>query len=148
MIPGQRARPPRFGIAADLWPRVLAAQAGTTDFTEDTDPQPAPRTLASEDEQLLKAWFTYRHHFWSFDAMSTLVGEEPETAWTILLEMLRRTDDEAASAASRPARSRISSACICSTASPPRPGPTPSSAKPSAASGSATKTRSARATWS
>lgn len=94
MIPGQRARPSDYGIAADLWPRVLAAQAGTTDFTDDTEPQPAPRTLAPEDEQLLKAWFTYQHHFWSFDAMSTLVGEEPETAWTILLEMLRRTDDE------------------------------------------------------
>jgi hypothetical protein len=94
MIPGQRARPPAYGIAADLWPRVLAAQAGTTDFTDDTDPQPAPRTLASEDEQLLKAWFTYQHHFWSFDAMSTLVSEEPETAWAILLEMLRRAGDE------------------------------------------------------
>lgn len=94
MIPGQRARPPGYGIAADLWPRILAAQAGTTDFTDDTDPQPAPRTLAPEDEQLLKAWFMYQHHFWSFDVMSTLVGHEPETAWTILLEMFRRTDDE------------------------------------------------------
>ena len=94
MIPGQRARPPGYGIAADLWPRILAAQAGTTDFTDDTDSQPAPRTLASADERILKAWFTYKRHFWSFDVMSTLVGEEPETAWAILLEMLRRTDDE------------------------------------------------------
>lgn len=94
MIPGQRASPSDFGIAADLWPRVLAAHAGTTDFTDDTEPQPAPRTLAPEDEQLLKAWFSYERHFWSFDAMHTLVGEDPYTAWTILLEMLRRTDDE------------------------------------------------------
>jgi hypothetical protein len=94
MIPGQRARPEAYRIDADLWPRVLAAQARTTDFTDDTEPQPAPRTLAVEDEQLLKAWFTYEQHFWAFDAMSTLVGEEPETAWTVLLEMLRRTDDE------------------------------------------------------
>lgn len=94
MVPGQRARLPDYGIADDLWPRVLAAQAGTTDFTDDTEPQPAPRVLGPEDERLLSAWFTYEHHFWSFDAMSTLISEEPDTAWTILLEMLRRADDD------------------------------------------------------
>lgn len=94
IIPGQRARPEKFRVADDIWERVLAAQAGTTDFTDDTEPQPAPRQLAPEDERIVTAWFAYEQNFWAFDAMHTLIGEEPETAWTVLLEMLRRADDD------------------------------------------------------
>lgn len=94
MIPGQRARPSAYAVAEDIWPRVLAARGQTTDFTDDTEPQPAPRRLAPEDERLLEDWFAYEHNFWAFDAMHTLMAEDPDNAWAVLLEMLRRTDDE------------------------------------------------------
>lgn len=93
MTPQQRNAPPAYRIAEPLWQRLLAANAGTTDFTDDVEPVPAIRTLSAADEQRIEAWFTYEENFWAFEAMSELVGERPEEAWPVLLRMLDAADD-------------------------------------------------------
>ncbi len=94
MQPRQLGAPMPYRINDVVWPRVLAVTANTTDFTDDVEPQPEPRILPDEDERLLEAWFTYEDHFWAFDAMSSLVREEPEQAWLILLRMLESASDD------------------------------------------------------
>lgn len=95
MIPGENGNrnAGASSIDAEVWKRVLAANAGTTDFTGDVDPQPVSRPLAADHESILDAWFAYEHAFWAVSVMSDLVQEEPETAWTVFLELLRRNDD-------------------------------------------------------
>jgi hypothetical protein len=93
MKPHQRNAPPPYQIAEPLWQRLLAANAGTTDFTDDVDPVPAPRTLGADDERRIEAWFTNEENFWAFETMNALVSEQPEQAWPILLRMLEGADE-------------------------------------------------------
>ncbi|HWS71427.1 MAG TPA: hypothetical protein VN605_04905 [Thermoanaerobaculia bacterium] len=90
--PEQRNAPP-YRIPEPLWQRLVAANAGTTDYTDDVEPVPVPQALDAEDERRIEAWFTYEENFWSFEAMSQLVSEEPEQAWPILLRMLAEADE-------------------------------------------------------
>ena len=92
MVPGQRGTPESYAIRADVWKRVVAATAGTTDWTDDTDPQPEPKVLDEIDEELLTAWFEHERTFWAFGTMNDLVEEDPETAWPILLQMINSTE--------------------------------------------------------
>ena len=93
MVPGQRGRPDQHRIGADVWKRVLAATAGTTEWTDDAEPEPAAKSLGEVDEAMLAAWFEYHKNFWAFERISDLVSDDPETAWPILLQMINRTDD-------------------------------------------------------
>lgn len=93
ITPQQRNAPEPYRIAEPLWQRLLVANAGTTDFTDDVEPVPQPRVLSAEDERRIDAWFTYEENFWSFEAMRALVDEQPEEAWPILLRMLDGADE-------------------------------------------------------
>ena len=91
----ERNTPPHEGVMAEVWRRALAAAGETTDFTDDDAPLPAPQMLNAEDERLLEAWFIHEANFWSFDALSTLVSDEPETAWPIVLRLIDRAEGQA-----------------------------------------------------
>jgi hypothetical protein len=91
MEPGERGG---GYLAPEIWARLKAANAGTSDFTDDVTPEPQPRTFADDEERWLEAWFTYEENFWAFDEMRHLLENDPETAWSVLLQMLDRTDDE------------------------------------------------------
>jgi hypothetical protein len=94
MQPRQLGAPVPYRINDVIWPRVFAATAGTSDFTDDAGPQPDPQTLSEEDERLIDAWFTYEDNFWAFDAMSGLLSKQPEEAWQVLLRMLARSSED------------------------------------------------------
>jgi hypothetical protein len=94
LIPGENAQHPREGDAAEIWRRAIAAHAGTTDFTDDDQPLPEPQTLSDDEEKLIEGWFIYEKNFWAFDAMWSLVGEEPEAAWLIILRLLDRAEGQ------------------------------------------------------
>jgi hypothetical protein len=94
LMPGERVRPPREGETAAVWQRAIAAHAETTDFTDDDQPLPAPQTLSDDEEQLVEAWFVYEKNFWAFDAIWSLVSDEPETAWPIILRLLDRAEGQ------------------------------------------------------
>lgn len=94
LMPGERARPPREGEGAAVWQRAIAAHAGTTDFTDDDAPLPEPQTLPVDEEQLVEAWFIYEKNFWAFGTMWSLVSDEPETAWPIILRLLEQADGQ------------------------------------------------------
>jgi len=79
-------------VDEEAWQRLHAANGGTTDFTDDMDPQPAPRQLSETDETIIASWFAYEQTFWAFCELNDLVGEEPATAWQVFLEMLKRCD--------------------------------------------------------
>jgi hypothetical protein len=93
MHPRQRGTPMPYRINDVIWPRVFAATAGTTDFTDDMEPQPELHALSDEDERLVESWFTYEDNFWAFNAMYNLLREDPEQAWLVLLQMLERADE-------------------------------------------------------
>jgi len=94
LIPGEDAQPPREGEAAAIWQRAIAAHAETTDFTDDDAPLPEPQTLPDDEEQLVEGWFIYQKNFWAFGAMWSLVSDEPETAWPIILRLLERAEGQ------------------------------------------------------
>lgn len=94
MKPRENARPPREGPDAEVWRRAIAAHAGTTDFTDDDAPLPAPQTLPADDEKLVDGWFVYEENFWAFSTIGSLVSEEPETAWPIILRLLERAEGQ------------------------------------------------------
>jgi hypothetical protein len=89
----QRATPLPYRINDEVWPRVAAATAGTTDWSDDETPSPEPRTLPVEDERLIAAWFEYEQYFWAFETMGELVSTTPEEAWPIFLRMLEGADE-------------------------------------------------------
>jgi hypothetical protein len=94
IIPSQRGTPEPFRIRAEIWQLALAARGETTDFTDDTEPQPQAQRLSPADEELIASWFIHENNFWACSEMDDLVTEKPETAWPILLQMLNHTSGQ------------------------------------------------------
>ena len=91
--PQQRNAPAPYRIEEPVWQRLVAANAGTTDFTDDVEPAPEPQQLSAADERRIDAWFRYEENFWSFETMNDLVSERPEEAWPVFLRMLEGADE-------------------------------------------------------
>jgi len=89
--PGENARRPREGAAAEVWRRAIAAHGTSTDYTDDDAPLPESRTLPDEDEALIRAWFGYQENLAAFEAMRSL---DAETLWTIILRLLDRAEGQ------------------------------------------------------
>lgn len=81
-------------VDEDVRERVEVAMGTTTDYTETEVPAPPPQKQLDADERILDAWFAYEGNFWAFSAISDLVGEEPQLAWSLTLELLERADEE------------------------------------------------------
>jgi len=89
-----RMRRRRDNFDAAIAQRLLAARGETTDFSDDHSPDPEPRTLSKLDEEIIHAWFEHERHFWAFDEVDELTKSQPENAWSVILQLLARAEDE------------------------------------------------------